>query len=156
MAAAPEQWLAIVKEDALDADLPIIDPHHHLWDYPDHRYVASDFLADTSSGHNIRQSVFVECLSNYRDSGPDELKPVGETEYVRELAERIEGLPVMRLDRWADVDTWRGPRPMLCTSTLATNQHQLHAAAEELRWRAHRFQLQAEQLDAMARLGATG
>lgn len=76
--------------------------------------------------------------------------------HLRELAERIEGLPVMRLDRWADVDTWRGPRPMLCTSTLATNQHQLHAAAEELRWRAHRFQLQAEQLDAMARLGATG
>ena len=88
MAAAAEEWLALVQEDPLDADLPIIDPHHHLWDYPDNRYVASDFLADTASGHNIRQSVFVECLSNYRDSGPDAFKPVGETEYVRELAAR--------------------------------------------------------------------
>ncbi|HUU73994.1 MAG TPA: amidohydrolase family protein, partial [Burkholderiales bacterium] len=88
MAAAPEEWLALVKEDALDAELPIIDPHHHLWDHPDNRYVAPDFLTDTESGHNIRQSVFVECLSNYRDGGPDAFKPVGETEYVRELAEQ--------------------------------------------------------------------
>jgi len=88
MAAAPEEWLALVKEDALDAELPIIDPHHHLWDHPDNRYVAPDFLTDTASGHNIRQSVFVECLSKYRDGGPDAFKPVGETEYVRELAEQ--------------------------------------------------------------------
>jgi len=87
MPAAPEQWLALVREDALDPDLPIIDAHHHLWDYPDNRYGANDFLADAASGHNIRQSVFVECSSNYRDSGPDALKPVGETEYVCELAD---------------------------------------------------------------------
>ena len=27
-------WLAKLREDILDPDLPIIDPHHHLWDRP--------------------------------------------------------------------------------------------------------------------------
>ena len=47
----------------------------------------------------------------------------------------------MRLDRHGDVDTWRGPRPDLCRATLARNQHQLHAAADDLRdhaWRLDR------------------
>ncbi len=49
----------------------------------------------------------------------------------------------MRLDRYSDVDTWRGPRPDLCRATLAANQHQLHSAAEDLRWHAYRFEQQA-------------
>lgn len=93
MPAAPEDWLALVREDAIDPHLPIIDAHHHLWDYPDNRYVADDFLADVASGHNIRQSVFVECLSRYRDNGPDALRPVGETEYVAALAEASDSNP---------------------------------------------------------------
>ncbi len=88
MAAAAQEWLALVREAPLDANLPIIDPHHHLWDHPDSRYVADDFLQDTASGHNIVQSVFVECLSMYRKTGPAELRPVGETEYIRKLAEQ--------------------------------------------------------------------
>lgn len=87
MPAPREDWLALIKEAPLEPDLPIIDPHHHLWAYPDDRYTAEDFLRDAASGHNIRQSVFVECLSGYRSDGPDRLKPVGETEYVCELAE---------------------------------------------------------------------
>jgi L-fuconolactonase len=81
-----EKWLSLVLEEALDPDLPIVDPHHHLWDRPDSRYVAEDFLLDTASGHNIVQSVFIECMSMYRSTGVEALKPVGETEYVRELA----------------------------------------------------------------------
>ena len=91
-----DTWLALVTEDALDPQLPIIDPHHHLWDRPDNRYVAEDFLADTASGHNIVQSVFVECTSMYLKTGPDELKPVGETEYVRELAEKSDAIAPSR------------------------------------------------------------
>lgn len=87
MPAPSEEWLAFVQEEALDPDLPIIDAHHHLWDYPDNRYIVVDLLADAASGHNIRQSVFVECHSRYRNNGPDALKPVGETEYVRQLAD---------------------------------------------------------------------
>jgi len=26
-----EDWLSLRKEEALLPDLPIIDPHHHLW-----------------------------------------------------------------------------------------------------------------------------
>ena len=71
--------------------------------------------------------------------------------HLRDLAEAIEASAVMRLDRSGDVDTWRGPRSDLCRATLATNQHQLHAAADDLRWHAYRFEQQAEELDVVAR-----
>lgn len=78
--------------------------------------------------------------------------------HLRWLADAIEASPVMRLDRYADVDTWRGGRPELCRATLATNQHQLHVAADDLRWHAYRFEQQAQELDAVARssIGLTG
>lgn len=70
---------------------------------------------------------------------------------LRHLAERIEGLPVMRLDRFGDVDTWRGLRPDLCRATLAANQRQLHLAADDLRAHAYGFDQRAEELEAIAR-----
>jgi L-fuconolactonase len=79
-------WLDQVKEEALDPRLPIVDPHHHLWDYPASRYLAEELLADTGSGHKIVATVFVECGSKYRTSGPDAFKPVGETEFVEAIA----------------------------------------------------------------------
>lgn len=79
-------WLSRRTEPALDPGLPIIDAHHHLLDRPDWRYVADDFGADAGSGHNIVGSVFVQCLTAYRETGPDHLKPVGETEYVAAVA----------------------------------------------------------------------
>jgi hypothetical protein len=57
----------------------------------------------------------------------------------------------MRLDRYGGVDTWSGPRSDLSRATLASNQQQLHAAADELRWHAYRFEQQAEELDIVAR-----
>ena len=46
---APNQyWLDLGQEDALEPDLPIIDPHHHLWHFksPDgeHRDLLEDLL----------------------------------------------------------------------------------------------------------------
>jgi len=78
--------------------------------------------------------------------------------HLRWLAEAIEASPVMGLDRYGDVDTWRGPRSDLSRATLASNQHQLHAAAEELRWHAYRFEQQARELDAVtsAQIGLAG
>ncbi len=58
-----------------------------------------------------------------------------------------------RLDRHGDVDTWSGPRPDLCRTTLARNQHQLHAAADDLREHAWRLEQQAQELEAVARVG---
>ncbi|MEZ5650376.1 MAG: amidohydrolase family protein [Burkholderiaceae bacterium] len=83
-------WLALVQEPALDADLPIIDPHHHLWNWPNHRYLGEELLADCAGGHRIVATVFVECMSGYRADGPAALRPVGETEFVIGEVERAE------------------------------------------------------------------
>ena len=79
-------WLERTVEEALEPELEICDPHDHLWDYPDSRYLVDEFLADTGTGHRVTQTVFVECLNAYRADGPDELRPVGETDYVEQLA----------------------------------------------------------------------
>src|SRR5688500_13227105 len=75
-----------MTEPVLEAALPIVDPHHHLWDHPKHRYLLDELLADTGSGHHVVATVFVECLSMYRAGGPATLRPVGETEFVNGVA----------------------------------------------------------------------
>jgi L-fuconolactonase len=75
-------WLARRTEDILEPDLPIIDPHHHLWDRPGYRYLFPELLADVGSGHNIRTTMFEQARSMYRADGPEELKSLGETEFV--------------------------------------------------------------------------
>jgi predicted TIM-barrel fold metal-dependent hydrolase len=81
--APDEAWLAKQPpEPILEPDLPIIDTHHHLWEHPDHRYLLHEFLADAGTGHNLVASVFVECNAMYRASGPVEMRPVGQTEFV--------------------------------------------------------------------------
>ncbi len=91
-------------EEILWPDLPIVDPHHHLWDRrnyatpaaPEHpfmtaiadarRYLLDELLADTGSGHNVIATVFVECGAMYRADGPVETRVVGETEFVNGVA----------------------------------------------------------------------
>jgi L-fuconolactonase len=80
------EWLSRTTEAALEPELPICDPHHHLWEFPDSRYLTADFLADADGGHRLTQTVFVECLQHYRSAGPEPLRPVGETEFVARLA----------------------------------------------------------------------
>lgn len=79
-------WLGQLTEPALEPDLPIIDPHHHLWDFPTNRYFLDELLADTGSGHNVVATVFVECMAMYRADGPEAMRPVGETEFVNGVA----------------------------------------------------------------------
>lgn len=87
MAAAREEWLRLTPEEAVEPLLPIVDPHHHLWDRPGDRYLLDEFLQEVSSaGHNIVSSVFVECRAFYRQDGPPELQPVGEMECVQGIA----------------------------------------------------------------------
>lgn len=71
-----------MAEDILEPELPICDPHHHLWDFPASRYLLPELLADLTSGHNVESTVFVECGAFYRASGPEPMKFVGETEFV--------------------------------------------------------------------------
>ncbi|MEO6398993.1 MAG: amidohydrolase family protein [Tepidiformaceae bacterium] len=80
------QWLDLVREEILEPERPIIDPHHHLWDRGGNRYLIDELSADTGSGHNIVSTVFIECLSMFRATGPVELRPVGETEFVQGVA----------------------------------------------------------------------
>lgn len=82
-----ETWLAKAPaEPILEPDLPIIDTHHHLWQRPDHRYLLHEFLADLRTGHNVVATVFLQCHAMYRADGPEEMRPVGETEFVAGIA----------------------------------------------------------------------
>ena len=90
-------WLSQTPEKALDPEQPIIDPHHHLWDrrprpeLPDAdrqhlRYLADDLMEDIrDGGHNVFNTVFVECRSMYRANN-NALDPLGETEFVQGIA----------------------------------------------------------------------
>lgn len=84
-----DDWLARYSEEVIDPQLPIVDPHHHLWsiDGMSH-YMLDDLHADTGAGHLIESTVFMECKWGYRTNGPEHLQPVGETETIAELAER--------------------------------------------------------------------
>jgi predicted TIM-barrel fold metal-dependent hydrolase len=79
-------WTKQRVEPALEPDLPILDPHHHVWDDERGRYLIHELAEDTGSGHNIIATVFVEAGSMYRADGPAEMKPVGEVEFVNGIA----------------------------------------------------------------------
>ena len=79
-------WLAQRVEDILEPDLPIIDPHHHIWKQPGNIYGVDDLKADVSSGHRVIATVFVQAHHGYRTSGPEALRCVGETEAIEGLA----------------------------------------------------------------------
>ena len=67
-------WLGLTQEEVLEPELPICDPHHHLWDQrperiPYQRYLLPELLADVNQGHNVRSTVFIEARVMYRRSG---------------------------------------------------------------------------------------
>lgn len=86
-------------EEVIDPDQEIIDAHHHLWDdipsMQRESYQLMDLAADLASGHNVTETVFVEADARYRYSGPEELRPVGETEFVGTVIREAEqrGIP---------------------------------------------------------------
>jgi len=92
MATPPKNrdWLALTVEDPLEPDLPICDPHHHLWDGQTTRvaprYLLDEVLEDVGSGHSVVSTVFIECGAMFRSDGPEAMKPVGETEFVNGIA----------------------------------------------------------------------
>ncbi|MGA7805238.1 amidohydrolase family protein [Bradyrhizobium sp.] len=77
-----EDWLALHCEDIIDPARPIIDPHHHLWDRGGLRYMIEEMAEDAASGHNILATVYVDCRSMYRASGPETFRPIGEVEFA--------------------------------------------------------------------------
>ena len=91
-----ENWIAKeTPETAIEPELPIIDPHHHLWDLRKNNQMGfrqevylceeiSNYMQD--SGHNVVQTVFAQCGAFYRADGPEEMKCIGETEFVNGIA----------------------------------------------------------------------
>jgi L-fuconolactonase len=72
-------------EAILEPDLEICDPHHHLMDHAGWRYTAEDYLRDTTDGHRVTSTVFVEASLAYRETGSEHLRSVGEIEFVRQV-----------------------------------------------------------------------
>jgi len=101
---------ASMTEEIIEPELPIVDPHHHLWFHPDPvlaalerqesltvrsllpafrrhpRYLFDEFLADLNTGHDVRATVFVEVHAMYRARGPQMLQSVGEVEFANGMA----------------------------------------------------------------------
>ena len=91
---------AAAREEILEPALPIVDPHHHLWDRTPFlpppgerppvrhgfenvmrlapRYLVDELVADMQRGHNVVATVFVQCGSMYRLDGPEHLKVIGD------------------------------------------------------------------------------
>lgn len=80
------EWMRLTSELPIDPAIPICDAHHHLWDRPRDRYLLDEFRQDLGSGHNIVATVFIECKAMYRQDGPVEMRPTGETEFVQGIA----------------------------------------------------------------------
>jgi L-fuconolactonase len=101
---------APTKEPILEPELPIIDPHHHMWvlsaahlaamvgegegssraladNFRRHaRYLIEELTADVTSGHNIRATVYMEAHAMYRAAGPEHFKSLGEVEFANGMA----------------------------------------------------------------------
>lgn len=97
------EWLAKRVEAAIDADLPIVDPHHHLWDLPRPRYLRDEMLADIGSGHNVVATVYAECTEGYRADGPQNLRSVGEIEFAKGIADATGGRVCAGIIGYADL-----------------------------------------------------
>ena len=83
-------WIQLGEETPVDPNLRIVDPHHHLWDRGGSRYLAEELHEDTSKGHNVTNTVFVECKAEYRRNSQERFQSLGETEFVAKEAERLE------------------------------------------------------------------
>ncbi|MEM7340293.1 MAG: amidohydrolase family protein [Actinomycetota bacterium] len=85
-------WLDRRTEPVLEPELEIVDAHHHLWTTETRYgvYDLDDLHVDTGAGHNVVATVFIDCGASYRIDGPEAKRPVGETEYVAERADRAD------------------------------------------------------------------
>ncbi len=91
--ALRDDWLAKAREEIVDPEREIVDPHHHLWARGGAVYGLDELRADAESGHKVVQTVFIECRAFYREDGPEHLRPVGETEHVAAIAARAAESP---------------------------------------------------------------
>jgi L-fuconolactonase len=85
------EWVTLTKEEPVDPVRQIVDSHHHLHDWENNSYLVDDLISDTRSGHNVTHTVCCETSANYREDGPEALRPVGETEFFAAQARESDG-----------------------------------------------------------------
>ena len=67
-----ENWIDGVKEEIIDPDIEIIDPHHHLWHGPEdppgvkesYRYLLEDLWSDTSVATILKRLFLLIAVKN--------------------------------------------------------------------------------------------
>ena len=127
-----------MPEPILEPDLPIIDPHHHLWDLrpllahfpePDHPFIAAiklspyytfdELHAEVTTGHNVIGTVYMECGAFYDADRDPAFRTVGEVAFVNGVAAQgASGLygnyrPCAAIMGHADLTTGDAARPVL-------------------------------------------
>jgi len=99
-----------LDEPVIEPDLPIVDPHQHLWLFSRDamagptsaqsdvgryisagvqlcpRYLFDEAIADLTAGHKVRATVFVESGQMYRTDGPEAMRSIGEVEFANGVA----------------------------------------------------------------------
>ncbi|MGR3375428.1 amidohydrolase family protein [Salipiger abyssi] len=78
-------------EEILEPDLPIVDPHHHLFERKGVRYMLDECLDDMRAGHNVVASIYVETGAFMRRDGPEVLRPLGEIEFANGIGAMCSG-----------------------------------------------------------------
>ena len=109
----------VTNEAILEPGLPIIDPHHHLWDLrpmlpafpePQHPFIAAiagaahytfdQLQADTKGGlpggHNVIGTCYMECGAFYNPAYGEAKRVVGEVELRQAV---VGGQPVAQTGR---------------------------------------------------------
>lgn len=87
-----QQWYRrATGESALEPELCIVDPHHHLYGATTDTqyYRLKDLESDLNGGHRVIGTVYVEAYgTGWLNSGPLHLRPVGEVEMIVQSAAR--------------------------------------------------------------------
>lgn len=86
MRAPDKAWVNLTQEEVLDPAQPIIDPHHHLWDFGTWRYLFDEISEDLRAGHNVLSTVHVQVYAMHRADGPSAMRSVGETDFINGIA----------------------------------------------------------------------
>ena len=166
-----DRTASAIPEEIIEPDLPICDSHHHLWDYPDSRYLVEEFTGDVADGHKVSSTVYVECRHEWRTTGPEAMRPVGETEYVDRLtasAQADTGFPRVAagIVGFADLALGASVEPVLAAHLDASDRFRgiRHMSAWDASDRIHNSQtnppqdlLQSSQFrEGFARLSGLG
>lgn len=129
-------------EEALEPSLPIIDPHHHFWEnaggvepFLHPRYMLDELFTDLQTGHNVVATVFLQCGAKMRDTGPEHLKPVAETEFVQTLADDAAAQPDNKINVAAGIISTAD----LCLGNAVDEVLDAHIAASPDRFKGIRF-----------------